>query len=134
MLAALLLAAGGSASAQLAQTEFEFVDSNHDGRVSSGEYETYAKLLYDRMDEDPDDDQLTAAEVRANADTFFHYVYAGGNMLGPAELSHTEILHRLDANQDGLISQTEYLTGARARYQKLDLKSDGELSPEEFGG
>jgi len=132
--ALLFAAATGAAQAQLAPSEFAVCDTNHDGRVSAGEYEGYARILFDQMDEDPDDDRLTPAEIRANADTFFRHVYAGSNILGPADLTDKEKIQRLDANQDGIISQTEYLAGAAAKFQKLDSNHDGDLDPDEFNG
>ena len=132
LLAALLLAP--PLQAALAPYEFAIVDSNHDGRASSGEYERYARTLYDQMDGDPDDDRLTRAEVRASSAMFYGHVYAGANMLGGAELTDPEKFGRLDANNDGAISQTEYINGANAKFQQLDLDDDGELNPDEFAG
>ena len=131
--ALLLAAAAGAAQAQLAPSEYAIVDSNHDGHASSGEYEGYVRLLFDQMDEDPDDDKLTRAEIRAHADVFFHHVSAGSKMLG-GDLSDEDKLRRLDVNADGLISQGEYLNGAAAKFQELDLNDDGDLSPDEFSG
>ena len=131
-LAALLLAP--SARAQLGPEEFATVDSNHDGRAASGEYERYARTLFDQMDGDPDDDRLTRAEVRASSVMFYAHIYAGANMLGGAELTEPEKFGRLDVNQDGAISQTEFINGANAKFQQLDLNDDGELNPDEFAG
>jgi hypothetical protein len=131
----LALAALASSSAALAagtQAEFEFIDSNHDGRLSSSEHEVYARMLFDEMDEDPDDDKLTVAEIMANEEKFVRHVFTTGNMLGPAELTTLEKIQRLDANQDGVISQTEHANGAAAKFQKMDLNNNGEVSPQEF--
>jgi hypothetical protein len=130
--ATLALASSSAALAAGTQAEFEFIDSNHDGRLSSSEHEVYARILFDQMDEDPDDDKLTVAEIMANEEKFVRHVFTTGNMLGPAELTTLEKIQRLDANQDGVISQTEHANGAAAKFQKMDLNNNGEVSPQEF--
>ena len=132
ILAIALLASVGAAQAGATTAEFEFIDSNHDSRISSGEHEVYARLLFDELDNDPDDDKLTVAEIMANPDKFFRHVFTSGNILGPAELTPLEKIQRLDANQDGVISQTEHANGAATRFQKLDINNNGEVSAEEF--
>lgn len=128
----LLLALLGSASAAARAGEFEIVDSNDDGRVSSSEYEVYVRAVYDRMDSNADD-KLTQAEVQAAEKEFLSYVYAGGTLLGAtAEPSTAEKMQRLDANKDGLIGQGEYADAGAAKFQKMDVNDNGELTLEEF--
>ncbi len=120
------------ASAPAHATEFETIDSNDDGRVSSSEYEVHVREVYDRMDGNADD-KLTKAEVQASETMFLRHVYAGGILLGAtAEPTTAEKLQRLDANRDGLISQHEYATAGAAKFRRMDLNNNGELSPEEF--
>jgi hypothetical protein len=111
--------------------EFDLIDTNDDGRVSSGEHEVYARLLFDQMDANGDD-KLTVEEIMANERKFVRHVFTTGNLLGPAELTTAEKIQRLDANADGVISQTEHAAGAAAKFQKLDINNNGELSPQEF--
>ena len=128
----LLLALLASAPAQARAGEYEVVDSNDDGRVSSSEHEVYVRAAYDRMDGNADD-KLTTAEVRAAGREFLRHVYVGGILLGAsAEPTTAEKLQRLDANQDGLIGQGEYAAAAAAKFQKMDRNNNGELTLEEY--
>jgi hypothetical protein len=112
--------------------EYAYLDTNHDGYVSSGEHEVYARALFDEMDGQPGDDKLTVAEIMAHEQTFVSHVFTTSNMLGPAEISTKEKIRRLDANQDGMVSQTEYTVGAAAWFQHRDLNNDGVLTLDEY--
>ena len=116
---------------QATQAEFDFVDTNEDQRISSGEHEIYARLLFDQMDAD-NDDRLTVREIMANESKFVRHVFASGNILGPAELSTLEKIQRIDANQDGVVSQTEHANTSAAKFQHMDINNNGELRIDEF--
>ena len=131
--ACLLLAFAPLAQAMDAAAEYAFVDSNHDGYVSSGEHEVYARMLFDEMDGQPGDDKLTVKEIMANEAKFVSHVFTTSNMLGPAEIGTDEKIRRLDTNQDGVVSQTEYSNGAAAWFQHRDLNNDGVLTLQEYG-
>lgn len=121
----------GAAADLATAAEFAIVDTNDDGRISSGEHEVYARRIFDEIDTDADD-KLTRAEIMANETKFIRHVFTTGNILGPAELSTAEKIQRLDANGDGVVSQTEHANAAAAKFIKLDLNNNGEVSPEEF--
>ncbi len=119
------------AAASPRAAEFAIVDTNDDGRVSSSEHEVYARKVYDEIDANADD-KLTVAEIMANEEKFLRHVFTTGNILGPAELSTAEKIQRLDANQDGVVSQGEHADAAAAKYIKMDINNNGELSVQEF--
>jgi len=127
ILPACLLFVAASAAA-----EYAYVDTNHDGYVSSGEHEVYARALFDEMDGQPGDDKLTVAEIMAHEAMFTSHIFTTGNMLGPSDISTKEKIRRLDANQDGMVSQTEYTVAAAAWFQHRDLNNDGVLSLDEY--
>ena len=121
-----------AAAALRTSAEFELIDTNDDGRISSGEHEVYARQIFDEIDGEPGDDKLTVAEIMANESKFVRHVFTTGNILGPAEISTAEKIRRIDANRDGVVSQSEHADAAAALFQHLDLNNNGELSPEEF--
>ena len=129
---AFVLLASSSALAQATRAEYDFIDTNDDGRISSSEHEVYARLVFDEIDGKPGDDKLTVAEIMANEVKFVRHIFTTGNILGPADLTTLEKIQRLDANQDGTVSQTEHANGAAAKFQHLDRNNNGELSYEEF--
>lgn len=120
------------ALAAATDAEFAGIDSNYDGRVSSGEHEVYVRRLFDEIDDDPDDDRLTRDEIMKSERKFSRHVFVSVSVLGGAQANTEQKILGLDANQDGLVSQTEYLNGAEAQFRKLDLNNNGELSPQEF--
>lgn len=111
--------------------EFEFVDTNDDLRISSGEHEVYARIIFDEIDVNADD-KLTVKEILAAESKFVRHVFTTGHMLGPAELTTLEKIQRVDANQDGVVSQTEHANAAAWKYQKMDINNNGEITAEEF--
>ena len=133
---ALLATTVALAPAALAQSatpaEFAAFDSNGDGYVGPSEFEDYTRVLFDAMDDDPDDDKLTDAEIMRSEAKFLRYVFTTGNLLGPANLSTREKVQRIDLNHDGNVSQTEYLRATAEKFQSIDADKNGELTPQEF--
>jgi hypothetical protein len=119
------------ASAAAISAEFETIDTNDDGRVSSSEYEVYTRLVFDEIDGDGDD-KLTNSEIMASESKFNRHVFTTGHILGPAKLTTAERIQRLDANKNGTIEQSEHADGAAAKFQKMDIDHGGELSQQEF--
>ncbi len=112
--------------------EFDSIDTNDDGRVSSSEFEVYTRKIFDEMDVDADD-ELTNREIMASEAKFNRYVFTAGALLGPAKkLTTAERIERLDVNRDGLVSQGEYANAAAAKFHAMDRNSDGELRLLEF--
>ena len=120
------------ALAAATDAEFAGIDSNYDGRVSSGEHEVYVRRLFDEIDGEPDDDKLTHDEIMAAEAKFSRHVFVSVSVMGTAEANTEQKILGLDVNQDGVVSQTEHANGARAQFRRLDLNNNGELSPQEF--
>jgi hypothetical protein len=112
--------------------EFNRIDTNEDGRVSSSEHEVYARTLFDRLDANIDY-KLTEAEIMATPKRFFRHVSAGvGGMFGGVALTQAEKIQRIDANRDGVVSRDEHADAARAKFREMDVNNNGELNPVEF--
>ena len=106
-------------------TEFQRMDSNNDGVVSSSEHEVYARKMFDVIDTNHDDkvtaDELTASEGKVSR-----------HASGPTEYSAAARIRRRDVNGDGIISQGEQADGARQKFISLDADSNGQLTEQEF--
>jgi len=133
LLFGLLLALAPGARATDLAAEYAYLDSNHDGYVSSGEHEVYARQLFDEMDGAAGDDKLTVKEIMANEAKFLSHIFTTGNILGPADIDTREKIRRIDANQDGMVSQSEYMNAAAAWFQHHDSNNDGVLTQDEYG-
>ncbi len=55
-----------------------------------------------------------------------------GILASPSAEAARDNFQQLDTNQDGLLSQNEWLNGARAEHQALDTNRDGIVHPDEF--
>ena len=128
---AITLASAIASAAPNLFDEFNTIDTNDDGLVSSSEYEVYTRTLFDQMDSDADD-KLTSAEIMASEARFNRYVFTTGAILGPAELTTAERIQRIDVNGDGTVSQSEYASATALKFQHLDQNHNGELGFMEF--
>jgi len=122
-----LLAAGLGLALALpaAANSFAEMDSNNDGKVSSSEYEAFARTTFARADRNHDD-KLSVAEIQA---------YVGisrGHAAGPSQFSAVQRFQRRDTNGDGIVSRSEYTQGAAARFQELDANKNNELTEQEL--
>jgi len=121
---AALLAAPSAFAAQNA-TEFQRMDGNNDGVVSSSEHEAYARKAFNAIDSNHDDnvtaDELDAAEGKVSR-----------HASGPTEISSAARIRRRDTNADGIISRSEQSDGARQKFIALDADNNGQLTEQEF--
>lgn len=127
-----VLAATSAPTRASSLAEYDLIDTNDDGRVSSSEHEVYARKLFDEIDLDGDY-KLTVAEITAARSKFFRHVSAGAaGIFGDGNLSAAEQIQRIDANGDGSISRDEHANAATAKFQAMDTNHNGELSQGEF--
>ena len=129
--AALAAVAPSAAAITNPADEYDAIDTNDDGRVSSSEFEVHTRKVFDGIDSDADD-KLTNKEILAAEASFNRWVFTTGAMLGPAQLTTAERIARIDVNQDGVVSQSEHANAAAAKFRAMDLNNNGELSLMEF--
>src|ERR1700755_467101 len=105
--------------------DFNAADGNNDGRISSSEHEAYAAAFFNRIDS-THDGNITIDEVNAAAG-----ILAGHNA-NAAQLNAAYRIRRHDTNGDGVISKTEFMAAAVARFRAMDANSNGGLTPQGF--
>ena len=116
---------GTDAQAQ-GRADFATLDSNGDGQITMEELAAQGAARFATADTNGDG-ALSEAELLARASE---------RAEGRAASIVARMLERLDANEDGLIQQTEMPTpdGTRAerRFERADANDDGAISAEEF--
>lgn len=105
--------------------EFQAMDSNNDGVVSSSEHEAYARRMFDLMDTNQDD-QVTVAEVDASVGK------VKGHAAGARDMNAAQRIRKRDVNADGIISWTEYAMGAAAKFREMDVDNNNQLTQQEL--
>ncbi len=104
----------------MAQSEFDKLDANHDGGVSKDEYLAAAGTRFDVLDT-AHTGKLTAQEIAASP-----------KMLRRDEFAAQRELRRMGA--DGRVTRDQYLTAAKTRFAKLDANGDGFIEADEANG
>jgi len=131
---------------------FATMDSNHDGRISMQEHDDAAKAMFTRMDANRDG-RLTAEELHAG-----HRMMQGGHgmedhdmrghdmpghdmsghdgddhgMEGMHQQMAADMMARMDANHDGVVTAAENVAAAEAMFAKVDADHDGKVTATEM--
>lgn len=112
---------GATAQPQNRAGRFQQMDKNNDGQISRDEW-AYKTKLFDRLDEDKNS-LLTREELSAAARHF--------RMSDRKKHSREKLLLQMDKNNDGMISREEWTHKARG-FERLDANQDGLLTQEEL--
>ena len=111
-------------------SDFAKMDTNHDGKVSKQEIETWQRAnamaeimarnhsIFLQLDTNHDG-QLSAQEF-----SVFH--------ADPPPANATPMVQHFDQNHDGLISQVEFRAGTLANFDRLDVNKDGVVDAAEM--
>jgi len=136
---------------------FATMDSDHDGRISMQEHDVAAKAMFTRMDADHDG-RLTAEELQAghrmmqgghdmpghdmeDHDVEGHHMEGhhmegdGGHatdMEGMHQHMAADMMARMDANHDGVVTAAENVAAAEAMFAKVDADHDGKVTVTEM--
>jgi Ca2+-binding EF-hand superfamily protein len=122
--------------------EFQMMDSDHDGSVSSTEHAAGAKKMFGKMDADGDGivtaQEMTAAHkdmptARSNEGSS-ESATGTASRLGKSDRpkSSASKIKAIDADQDGTITAAEHEAGARKMFDKMDKDDNGKLSAAEI--
>lgn len=104
-------------------------DSNADGIIDAGEWQSGCLLGFDQMDANQDG-SISVAEIDALKGPIAEEMGDFGASVAVVLIK--QILMALDKNGDKLISREEYSTGCEAFFKKLDANGDGQVSKAEL--
>lgn len=117
---------GAETLADMILSEF---DTNSDGIIDAGEWQSGIEKSFDDIDEDHDG-KITSEEIDALAGPISESTGTLGAKV--ATVLVKKLLMLLDKNGDGVITKDEYKEGCEAMFKKLDANHDGKLSKEEL--
>src|SRR5262245_27786700 len=89
-----------------AETRFESMDSNGDGKISPDEHAAAAARMFDKMDSNKDG-KVTAAEMTAA------HQKVTGKKPEKGEMTAAEKIKKFDTNADGVLTEDEHAAGAK---------------------
>jgi EF hand domain-containing protein len=118
---AVVLAAEGKP----ALSEFEGIDANRDGRVSTAEHAAAARKMFRVMDADRDG-KVSAAEMDAA------YEKVSGKKASESDLSAGDKIRAVDRDGDGILSAAEHAAASKSMFGRMDSDRDGYLSKDEW--
>ena len=130
-----LTLASADAGAQSGARAFERLDSDHDGVIQKREIEAARRKAFERADAN-DDDYVTGQEIEALREEIAEQYGRGGAPRGRAPAGMREApadrVKAADADGDGRISETEFVSGADPLLQRFDGDGDGNITRAEM--
>lgn len=120
--------------AQLQQTKVRFaaVDSDRNGSISTAEYQQSGERAFRFIDQNNDGVINAADPAPRQARTSSQAITRQSTLVMPTTHSAKGMLAMYDQNQDGNVSQAEYLTSRTEAFNRTDTDRDGVLSPLEY--
>ncbi len=109
-----------------AEKAFHAADVIPDGQLDRGEYDIYSYTTFKGIDQD-DDGRLMPEECLKNC---FKGIKPGETKLGAGKLDYK--FSPIDLDENGYISNYEYLLYDRERFDQMDINHNGSLDKEEF--
>ena len=106
-------------------SEFNAMDTNHDGKVSREEHAAAARKMFQQMDANGDG-KVTAAEMDAAHEK------VTGRAKATDDPPAAEKIRAVDQDGDGMLTAAEHAFGSRGLFDKMDSNHDDFLSPQEM--
>lgn len=100
-------------------SRFDRADANKDGKLTRAEFDAARDKLFAAMDRNKDG-FVDRTEVRVF-------------IMARLQERRANRMRRLDPNNDGKITEAEFLARAKERFKRLDRNNDGALTPDEIG-
>lgn len=104
-------------------------DSNSDGSIDTGEWQSGMTASFDDMDANGDG-SISGEDVEALKKTISEEAGELGATVAVALIK--QIVMSLDKDSDKLVSRKEFTEGGEGMFKKLDANSDGLVSKEEL--
>jgi Ca2+-binding EF-hand superfamily protein len=111
-----------------AESAFQKMDTNADGKLSPDEWEAGQRDMFKKIDANGDG-KLSPDELKAGMEK--HEKMMGGKTPGGRETA-IEKMKMMDTNNDGSISEDEFISSSKTTFDKMDTNHDGFLSKDEL--
>lgn len=117
--------AGGGPECQEKAARMD-VEGTRDGMITAVDHAAGADKRFATMDVNKDG-KITAAEIDASHG-------AESAAWAKHSMSSADKIRKLDSNNDGALTRTEYAAGSQKMFAKLDANGDGNLTAGEMQG
>jgi Ca2+-binding EF-hand superfamily protein len=107
---------------------FARMDTNADGTISADEFAAAQKEIFVKMDTNGDG-KLSIDEMKVATEKHERMMGKSG---GHETVSVTEKMKVMDLNDDGYVSEDEFVAASKVIFDKMDTNHDGTLTKEEL--
>jgi Ca2+-binding EF-hand superfamily protein len=124
-------ALAGHARNSKAHTAWRAMDTDGNGELSAAEHAAAAEARFRMLDPDKDG-QVTEAELDAARYKMTGNADKPPKGEQPIRTSAADMIAKVDADGDGIMSAAEHADGAKAMFEAMDADDDGSLTKAEL--